>query len=258
MRSIPSSSLVVGNASPMPWPAKRSLILPTAVTGNVRCGQLVEQRLAWRRHRVVVPIRRALERARATHERPGDDAARDPGPRPPARRRSRTIRRAAKSGRRLRARRSETRCRPTCRRSAHPVRTCSAPSSSMIAVPDATTFPRRRPPDALLERGDQTPAETRPETSGNGAIEHEAHQLPVAGHRVLAGRSLGHAAKGAKRRRRGRHAGERRRHARGRARPASGSSAATCAGDVAERVAAFVAVQTRHRAARRRRRCRGR
>src|SRR6185436_20170171 len=57
----------------------------------------------------------------------------------------------------------------------------------------------RLPADALLEFRDQIGGETFGECR-EGAIEHDAHQLPVAGHRILAFRSLGQAAVGRGRR----------------------------------------------------------
>ncbi len=177
----------------MPLPANRSLILPIAATWIPAAGQPVEQRLATRRHRVIVAIRRARERSRAPDERPRDDAAQGPDPRPPAHRRSRTTRTVARAARLLRARQSETRCRPTCRRSARPIARCSGPSSSITAVPEATTLPSigrpiRRSNSCMRSGGNPLG------NVGNGAIEHDAHQLPVASHRVLAGGTLGHPA----------------------------------------------------------------
>ena len=101
-----------------------------------------------------MPVRRPLERARAADERPRDDAA---DAQPLADQLIRDLARAIQLRHRHdrpRARRSGTRCRPTCRRSSAPVRMCSAPSSSMIAVPDAAMLPSTAAAGAASELGD--------------------------------------------------------------------------------------------------------
>ena len=69
------------------------------------------------------------------------------------------------------------------------VRRCSSPSCSMICVPDATTFPDRAAADEGLESLDEVASESRAET-WECAFEHDPRQFPMAGHRVLAGRTL--------------------------------------------------------------------
>jgi hypothetical protein len=111
----------------------------------------------------------------------------------------------------------------------------------MISVPEATTLPSDAAADRALELGDDVgrePVGKRRER----ALEHEAHQLPVAGHRVLAGRSF-------------RHPPERGRRGLDGAMPRSGvmqprpsassvgTRTSTRRADVAERVAALVAVR---------------
>ena len=76
---------------------------------------------------------------------------------------------------------------------------CSAPSSSMIAVPEATLLP-----SVPRRCGARTRRSTRPgnrRENGERPIEHEPHHLPVPGDRVLARRRLRHPAEGAARRR---------------------------------------------------------
>ena len=73
-----------------------------------------------------------------------------------------------------------------------PVRMCSGPSSSRICVPDAALLPStgrpvRRENSAMMSGGKPV-GKHRKRT-----IEHDAHHFPVAGDRVLAGRRLGHA-----------------------------------------------------------------
>ena len=59
----------------MPRPANRSSILPIATTGIDAARQAIEQRLAGRRQRVVVAVRRPREMAGRADERPRDHAA---------------------------------------------------------------------------------------------------------------------------------------------------------------------------------------
>ena len=65
----------------------------------------------------------------------------------------------------------------------------------MIAVPDATLVAQRPAADAALELGDELRREAVREHRER-PIEHEAHHLPVAGDRVLAGRGLRHPPEG--------------------------------------------------------------
>ena len=56
---MPSASLAVGIARVMPRPANRSLTLPIDTTGMPLPRQAIEQRLAGRIERVVVPVGRS-------------------------------------------------------------------------------------------------------------------------------------------------------------------------------------------------------
>ncbi len=78
----------------------------------------IEQRLAGRRQRVVVPVRGPREARPARRRTAARSRGRRRALRRRARRRSRRRDTAPARHDRLRARRSETRCRPTCRRSA--------------------------------------------------------------------------------------------------------------------------------------------
>ena len=110
----------------------------------------------------------------------------------------------------------------------------------MIAVPEARLVAERRAADAAFELGDQLGGKAVRE-DGKRPVEDQPHQLPVPGHRILARRRLRHPAEGAERRA-------------GRAAPPSsttrprpsersvGSASGTAVGDVAERVAAAIAV----------------
>ena len=66
-----------------------------------------------------------------------------------------------------------------------PLRTCSSPSRAMISVPEATSLPSV-PVRCALELRDQLPREPV-RKRGERAIEHDARDLPVPRHRVLAG-----------------------------------------------------------------------
>ena len=187
-RPCRASSLVVWTAAVMPRPANRSSILPIATTGSAR--RPSADRAASRANGVSAKSWRFAVRLNApgrSDERPRDDPADAQADRRRARRRSRRCDTAREPGRRLRARRSERRCRPTCRRSACRSRMCSGPSSSMIAVPRRDHVAERRAADAPLELGDQVCGEAVRE-DGKGPLEHEPHQLPVAGDGILAGR----------------------------------------------------------------------
>ena len=116
----------------------------------------------------------------------------------------------------------------------------------MICVPDATTLPRVRRP--MRRSNSRMASSGNPSGNvGNGLLEHEAHQFPVPGHRVLARRDLGHAAERAERRAAG-AAGPR--AARSREMPSAlqvRDAERHLGRDVAEGVAAFVAVGRRVR-----------
>ena len=71
----PASSDGVGTVRVMPRPANRSAILPIAIDRHTRRRQAVEQRRLRRRHRVVVPVRRPRVRAGRPDKRPRDHAA---------------------------------------------------------------------------------------------------------------------------------------------------------------------------------------
>ena len=111
----------------------------------------------------------------------------------------------------------------------------------MIAVPDATTLPSVAPADSLFELGDQLCGEAVRE-DGKGPLEDEPHQLPVTGDGILAGRHLGHPAVGRERSRLGcgRPAQVDDPPQSERAERRHGQS--DVVGDVAERVAAAIAV----------------
>ena len=124
----------------------------------------VAQRRLGRHQRIVAPVVRALEMPGRAHERPRDhppDAvAVGDGARPLADRVQ-----LVRAGSPLRARRSESPSRPTCRGSGRRSPAAARPSSSMIAVPDAVLLPRgrARPPPRAARRG--SAAESRAGTS---------------------------------------------------------------------------------------------
>ena len=226
----------------MPRPGEQIVDLADRRSPGCPRPSAIEQRLAGRRQRVVVAIGGARERARRADERPRDDAAE---PRPSADQVEGDLARFVqlrRSGRRPRARRSETRCRPRCRRSACRSRMCSAPSSSMISVPDATTLPivprPMRRSNSAISSGGKPVGKRR-----KRAIEDDAHHLPVAGHRVLARRALRHPAERARAAPRPADAPRDRRAATRPSAASVGNVQRHLRGDVAERVAALVAVQ---------------
>ena len=193
-------------------------------------------------------------------ERPGDDAADGVlariTPRTRAHDRVQLVARAA----RRRARRSAGPSPATCRGSAR--RCAGARSPKSLDRRDAVVravAAGSRGPLASLERARRPRAGSRRGRSAAALGDHDAHELPVAGRRVLARARAGAGGRGATGRRRpagrprsGRIEPSPRRSSAGR------SSPPTRLGEVAERVRRPRRRSRRRRAARRRRRRRGR
>jgi hypothetical protein len=112
-----------------------------------------------------------------------------------------------------------------------PLLMCSAPSSSMIAVPDAVLLPIT-PRPVSLENSAMMPG---------GPRQDDAHHFPVAGDRILTRRHLRHPSDGS-RGQLGRRRSTQRHHPIQPERAQRGHTKWHTLGDVAERVAAFVSV----------------
>ena len=99
----------------------------------------------------------------------------------------------------------------------------------------------RRPADSLFELGDQLRGEAVRE-DGKGPLEDEPHQLPVTGDGILARRHLGHPAVGRERRRRGGLDPPRSTTRPSPSERSVGTRQPDVVSDVAERIAAAIAV----------------